>query len=219
MADAPQASSSLPLPPKQYYNLYNDENVVRGRAPSPPKPIQDNYSMFGVQFHTDDLIIRPLESQGIRRLYPQNFEHQKELKKLNHSIFVNFLDMLDILIRCPDTSKREEKKDDINLLFIHIHHLINEFRPHQARETLRVMMEMQKRQRLETADRFQKHLDKVVETLQNTLSSLPETADMDSKLLVPTEQFEGTENKELPMIGSDACSGLDKLMCDIVDAM
>lgn len=31
----------------------------------------------------------------------------------------------------------------------------------QARETLRVMMELQKRQRIETATRFQKHLDKV----------------------------------------------------------
>lgn len=49
----------------------------------------------------------------------------------------------------------------MTLLFIHMHHLINEFRPHQARETLRVMMQMQRRQRLETAERFQKHLEKV----------------------------------------------------------
>lgn len=41
--------------------------------------------------------------------------------------------------------------DDLNLLFVHIHHLLNEFRPHQGRETLRVIMEVQKRQRVETA--------------------------------------------------------------------
>jgi mediator of RNA polymerase II transcription subunit 7 len=52
--------------------------------------------------------------------------------------------------------------EDLSLLFIHIHHLLNEFRPHQARETLRVMMELQRRQRAETAHRFQKHLDKVI---------------------------------------------------------
>lgn len=85
--------------------------------------------------------------QSIRRLYPQNFDHRRELKKLNHSILVNFLDLLDILIKCPDSTKRTDKIEDINILFINMHHLINEFRPHQARETVRVMLEMQKRQR------------------------------------------------------------------------
>ena len=55
--------------------------------------------------------------------------------QLNQSILVNFLDLLDILIRAPDSPKRQEKIDDMNLLFIHMHHLTNEFRPHQARET------------------------------------------------------------------------------------
>lgn len=99
--------------------------------------------------------------QGIKRLYPQHFDRRKELRKLNHSLLVNFLDLLDTLVLCPDSPKRTEKVDDLSLLFIHIHHLLNEFRPHQARETLRVMMELQKRQRNETAIRFQKHLDKV----------------------------------------------------------
>ena len=67
----------------------------------------------------------------------------------------NFLDLLEILIRCPDSSKRIEKIDDIKLLFIHMHHLINEFRPHQAREALRVTLELQKRDRLEIANRFE----------------------------------------------------------------
>lgn len=209
--------SSLPLPPLQYVNSYTDENIQKGRAPSPPKPIQDMYSMFGVQFHADDVIIRPLESQGIRRLYPQNYDHKRELKKLNHSILVNFLDMLDILIRCPDTSKRDEKKEDISLLFIHIHHLINEFRPHQARETLRVMLEVQKRQRLETTERFQKHLEKVTEILQNTLANLPDSSDMDCNLLIPSEMMDISHIKEHQE--EEDCHGLDRLMCDIVDAL
>ena len=57
------------------------------------------------------------------------------LFQLNQSILANFLDLLDILIRAPDSPKREEKIEDLNLLFIHMHHLTNEFRPHQARET------------------------------------------------------------------------------------
>lgn len=104
-------------------------------------------------FANDDIIIRPLESQQIRRLYPQHFDRKKELKKLNHSLLVNFLDLVDILINAPESPRRTEKIDDLTVLFLHIHHLLNEYRPHQARETLRVMLELQKRQRLETARR------------------------------------------------------------------
>ena len=71
--------------------------------------------------------------QGIKRLYStKDIDRKKELRKLNHSILVNFLDLIDILIKCPESPRREEKVDDINLLFIHMHHLINEFRPHQV---------------------------------------------------------------------------------------
>lgn len=170
----PQQVSALPPPPMQYIKEYTDENIRKGLAPKPPPPIRDSYMMFGNQFQCDDLIIRPLESQGIERLHPMQFDHKRELKKLNMSILINFLDLLDILIKNPGSIKREEKLEDIKLLFVHMHHLINEYRPHQARETLRVMMEVQKRQRLETAERFQKHLEKVVEMIQGCLASLPD---------------------------------------------
>jgi len=108
---APEALqvSSLPLPPVQYINLYTDENVRRGRIPRPPPPIHDSYSMFGNVFNADDTIIRPLEAQGIKRLYPQHFDRRRELKKLNHSLLVNFLDLIDLLVQCPDSPRRAEK--------------------------------------------------------------------------------------------------------------
>lgn len=74
--------------------------------------------MFGQTIAIDDTIIRSLESQGLRRLYPREYDHKKELKKINASILVNFLDLIDVLIRCPDTPKREEKCNDIQLCFI-----------------------------------------------------------------------------------------------------
>ena len=156
--------SAMPLPPEQYIKMYSDEHVAMGITPPPPPPInKDNYSMFGQPFSADDTIIQSLESQGIRRLYPatKDVDRKKELHKLNHSILVNFLDLIDLLIKAPESTKRDEKIDDINLLFIHMHHLINEFRPHQARETLRVMLHVQKRKRLQVADKFQANLDKV----------------------------------------------------------
>ena len=100
--------------------------------------------IVSVRHHPNDPIIQPLESQGIKRLYPQNVDHKKELKKMNHSLLANFLDLLDVMVKNPGGPKhpgspppgvgslREEKIEDIQLLFFHIHHLINEFRPHQA---------------------------------------------------------------------------------------
>merc|ERR1711934_1270113 len=154
-----------------------------GITPPPPPPInKDNYSMFGQPFSADDTIIQSLESQGIRRLYPatKDVDRKKELHKLNHSILVNFLDLIDLLIKAPESTKREEKIDDINLLFIHMHHLINEFRPHQARETLRVMLHVQKRKRLQLAEKFHGHLEKVQETIQEALTALPDQDESDS---------------------------------------
>ncbi|CAB0028717.1 unnamed protein product [Trichogramma brassicae] len=211
--------SSLPLPPVHYINLYTDENVRRNRAPRPPLPVHDNYTMFGNIFNAEDPIIRPLEAQGIKRLYPQHFDRRRELKKLNHSLIVNFLDLIDILNLCPESSKRAEKVEDLSLLFIHIHHLLNEFRPHQARETLRVMMEMQKRQRVETSIRFQKQLEKVQEIVQNALQSLPDPSESDSKLMVNTEAMEVDNDENTDRRTVDPCSPSDRIMCKEIDDM
>ena len=46
--------------------------------------------------------------QGIKRLYSsKDIDRKKELRKLNHSILVNFLDLIDILIKVrePETKK------------------------------------------------------------------------------------------------------------------
>ena len=185
--------------------------------------------MFGTSFSADDAIIRPLESQNLKRLYPHNYDPKKELKKLNHSIFVSFLDLLDILIKSPSSHKRQEKIDDLTLLFINMHHLINEFRPHQARETLRVMLEQQRTQRLETAERFQKHLESVQALVQSAVQKLPEDSDLDSKLVIKTEPMEACDSSQvLPSSGvtvkkeeedgePPGCNALDAIMCNIVD--
>lgn len=218
MAEAQQVSA-FPLPPMQFVNQYSDENVRRGRAPLPPPILAETYTMFGNSFTADDLIIRPLESQGFKRLHPQNYDHKRELKKLNHSILANFLDLLDVLIKAPHSSKRTEKLEDLNLLFIHMHHLINEFRPHQARETLRVMMEIQKKKRLEIADKFQMHLDKVTDLIQKSLSALPDEFSLDSKVLVKSEILTSEIDEPETSMETESCDQLDRMMCDIVDGM
>lgn len=113
-------SSIYPLPPMRYIKLYTDQNVRNRQTPPPPRPFPTNgqFLMFGQTISIDDTIIQSLESQGLRRLYPREYDHKRELKKINASILVNFLDLIDVLIRCPETVKREEKGKDLEVLFI-----------------------------------------------------------------------------------------------------
>lgn len=219
-ADTVTQVSSMPVPPLLYVKLYTDENVKNGRAPKPPPPIQDTYSMFGVPINNDDAIIQSLESQGIKRLYStKDIDRKKELRKLNHSILVSFLDLIDVLIKCPESPKREEKIEDINLLFIHAHHLVNEFRPHQARETLRVMLMVQRRKRTQFTQKFKEQLEKVEGIIQEAIENLPEVKAEgleDSKDVKGVKEGEG---RSLEEEGKDTCSSLDRIMCQIVDEL
>lgn len=104
------------------------------------------------------------------------------------------------------------------MLFVHIHHLLNEFRPHQARETLRVMMELQKRQRIETAQRFQNHLEKVREMVKNAFASLPDLTESD-RLTSAVEAMDTGDDGDVGKGRGEGCSPLDRLMCELVDNM
>lgn len=55
------------------------------------------------------------------------------------SILLNFLELADILSKDPQDAA--DKINDLQTLFFNVHHLLNENRPHQARETLIAMME------------------------------------------------------------------------------
>jgi len=141
-----EMQSTMPMPPAYYYKKYSDVAVAAGTVPGPPEPLIDDYFMFGQKYCHNDEVIRPLEEQGLPRLYPEHADKKKELKKLVISLLCSFLDLLHILVESPSSPDREEKLDDMNILFINIHHVLNKFRPHQARETLKVMMEMQKKE-------------------------------------------------------------------------
>ena len=152
-------------------------------------------------------------------------------------MLVNFLDLIDILIKCPESPKRDEKIEDINLLFIHMHHLINEFRPHQARETLRVMLMVQRRKRTQFTSKFKEQLEKVESIIQEAIENLPEV-DMEGlcdhysmlQLNLNVAFVDAMDTKDSKDAGEGAdkageggdrghCSSLDRIMCQIVDEL
>ncbi len=147
------------------------------------KFFQGPYELFGVYVNGIDHsepIIRPLATQQIQRVYTRPDDYKGELKKLCFAILTNYLDLLQIVSRStltvsPDSgsiSLREQKLNEIELLFINIHHLINELRPHQARETLRVILEEQKQQREKTSEKLYSFLNRIVDVLNSAVYSL-----------------------------------------------
>jgi len=217
--DDPQLS--FPLPPTFYYKHYSDENVKKGCVPPPPKVVTGEYTLFGHQFKTDDDVIQPLESQGIKRLYSteENFDHIVEMKKLNHSILVNYMELLDVMIDAPHSAERQKKIEDIKILFINLHHLINEFRPHQARETLRIMLHRQKQSRLETAERLRNNIQKARDILKNCGATLHNSAVPAPPVPVATENKVSTETATLTQNLNDLRILQNKIMCDITDGI
>ncbi|KAF9986151.1 Mediator of RNA polymerase II transcription subunit 7 [Modicella reniformis] len=163
-ASPQQQGTAFPAPP-YYYQRYTQENLnllEKARlnpekpeiakslealpfpifALEPPPPVKRGvYWLFGRPWPVHDSLAT-LEEQGIEQLYPKGpIDRVRELKKLNHSAVFNFLELVHILSTSP--SEFAGKVDQIRVIFINMHHILNEYRPHQARETLKLMMEEQ----------------------------------------------------------------------------
>ncbi|KAI5918007.1 mediator complex, subunit Med7 [Camillea tinctor] len=127
------------------------EGLPRGlRNLQPPLEPEDGvWRVFGDKYQLVDELPR-LEDMQIRRLFPnpeerdrdgKHFDRATILKRLAKSLLLNFLELVGLLATSPDSA--EEKITDLRDLFINFHHLINEYRPHQARESLISMMQAQ----------------------------------------------------------------------------
>ncbi|KAF9373198.1 Mediator of RNA polymerase II transcription subunit 7 [Podila verticillata] len=159
-----QQSSAFPAPP-YYFQRYTQANLAlldKAKAEpdhvdvtqatadlpfpilalEPPPPVKSGvYWLFGRPWPIQDSLMT-LEEQGCEQLYPKGpIDRVKELKKLNHSAVFNFLELVHTLASSPQ--EFAAKVDQIRLIFINMHHILNEYRPHQARETLRLMMQEQ----------------------------------------------------------------------------
>eukprot|EP00038_Savillea_parva_P011253 m.196265 g.196265 ORF g.196265 m.196265 type:complete len:184 (-) comp19728_c0_seq1:162-713(-) len=135
---------SFPLPPK-YFLEYTDEAVAKGTAPSPPLS-RDQYDCFGVSCDEATSYIKPLSEYGVEVLFDPKADRIAELRRLNHATLAQFVSLVKDMseVGASDPSAKLQR---IELLFTNMHHLLNEFRPHQGRETLRAIMELQLKER------------------------------------------------------------------------
>lgn len=167
MADEP--SSAWPDPP-YFYRHFTPENLaavsalnlppdthalppsVPADSPlhfliSPPPPPSNTYWAFGTHWTNPDA--HPsLSSSGIPQLYPASLDTTLssptrivELRRLSKSLLLAFLELVGIVSIAPD--QYAEKLKDMETMLFNCHHLINQYRPHHAREQMCDMMEMQ----------------------------------------------------------------------------
>ncbi|CAJ2504910.1 Uu.00g123040.m01.CDS01 [Anthostomella pinea] len=127
------------------------ENLPRElRCLQPPQEPEDGeWRVFGNKYTLVDELPK-LEDMGIQRLFPnpeerdqdgKHFDRATILKRSAKSLLLNFLELTGLLATNPEAA--EEKITDIRDILINFHHLINEYRPHQARESLISMMQAQ----------------------------------------------------------------------------
>ncbi|KAL7920291.1 MED7 domain-containing protein [Trichoderma austrokoningii] len=124
----------------------------------PPEPADGRWRVFGDQYMLDDKL-PTLEEQGIDNLPSNNssaapdakhYDRAFELKRLAKSLLLNFLELTGVLARSP--ADAEAKIKDLRTIFINMHHILNEYRPHQARESaIEMMQDHLDRTRTETA--------------------------------------------------------------------
>ncbi|KAI9826607.1 MAG: Mediator of RNA polymerase II transcription subunit 7 [Thelocarpon impressellum] len=160
----------------------------------PVPPETGNYRCFNDIYHIEDTL-PSLSASQIEQLYPstpppssnnpapsltpeRNASRAFYLTKIAQSLLLNFLELVGIL--SVDPSQYAPKIHDLRTLFLNAHHLLNEYRPHQARESLALRMQEQlDRCRAETrAIRDAKaRVEAVLENLRSEVEEGAEEAD------------------------------------------
>lgn len=95
-----------------------------------------------------------------------SFDRTLELRRLSQSLLLNYLELVGVMGIAPE--QFHEKTAALETILFNMHHLINEYRPHQARETLCLRMEEQ----LEKIRRETEENRRVVAQIEEVLAGL-----------------------------------------------
>ncbi|MCJ1282336.1 Mediator of RNA polymerase II transcription subunit 7 [Xylographa opegraphella] len=136
----------------------------------PPPPPNGRYRSFGEDRSLAAPIIPlPDETSTLYTSPPT----PASLIQLTRSILLNFLELVHILATNPSSTEYGPKWDDLRDLFRNAHQAVNEYRPHQAREALILMMEAQVergRREKEGIEELRTRIDKILEGLGKGLA-------------------------------------------------
>lgn len=110
------------------------------RPPPPPSNAAEHYTTFGQKQVIDPTkpSSLPLDQLLFDPDQPK-LDHAFLLKKLTKSLLLNFLELTTLL--SLDPTQYQEKLEDFRQLFLNVHVVINMYRPHQARESAKDLLE------------------------------------------------------------------------------
>lgn len=145
----------------------------------PELPTDGKWRTFGAQhdLHAPD---PSLEDAGIEVLFPSDpavkLNPQPYLLSLARSLLTTFLSLTGIL--SEDATQYEETVGDLKTIVTNMHDLINQYRPHQARETLILMME----ERIERLRGEIRGIGEAGEKMEGAFKQLSEARELQGKL-------------------------------------
>lgn len=138
---------------------------------SPEPPSDGNLTVFGETANLD-APRATLANAGIEQLYPDHpsvlSNPQPHLIALARSMLTTFLSLTGILAQNPE--QQQEKAQDLQTIVFNLHDIINQYRPHQARESLILMMEERVEKmkgEIQKVDQAKKNVAKLLQELQN----------------------------------------------------
>ncbi|KAJ3067855.1 Mediator of RNA polymerase II transcription subunit 7 [Podochytrium sp. JEL0797] len=189
-----------PLPPA-HYKRFTAEALAAKDDPLllPPPPLGPGvaaYTVFGETLRLQDKAPLP-KDLAFEQLFADEFDRAEELKRLNHSLLLNFLELNHVLTTQPEEYHR--KIADIRLIFKNMHYLLNGYRPHQARDTLKLLMELQIKRRQKMA--------REIETCLHDVQAV--FRDFDSTIFEPAGAGKGSSNTDMD-VDMDEADGVGK---------
>ncbi|KAH7069849.1 mediator of RNA polymerase II transcription subunit 7 [Paraphoma chrysanthemicola] len=123
-----------------------------------------------------------LEGWKYEQLYPStsasssasaSIDRQRYLFRFLRSILVAYIELLGIVAINPTSEQKNQKLKDILTMVTNMHALINEYRPHQARETLILEMERQVERKKREIEGVRKMKERVGEVLEGFGREIP----------------------------------------------
>jgi mediator of RNA polymerase II transcription subunit 7 len=159
---------------------------------------QVNAPVFSIPHEFEKLYPASPAGSGAQTGSEWTLDRAYYLKKMSRAMLLNFLELVGILSQNP--AEFGDKIVHLNTLLVNMHQLINDYRPHQARETLITMMEEQlekKKAEVEGIKKMREKIDGILRGLARGAQEPQALLDLEEGLLPSPEEIARAEQRSI----------------------